>query len=93
MSIDVSGRIGRKLVKHTKTDNVLSHWFREDESRIYICPVFRTRTATNTSDLHSWQNSAAFLKRPLLHLCRCCAFARAVCKQRFFTQEAFLDIM
>lgn len=71
MSINVSLGIERKLIEYTKSDNMLRHWLREDESRIYICLVFRTRIATNTSDSHSRQNSAAFLKSPLLRLCRC----------------------
>lgn len=70
----------------TRLDRVAIHWLSEDESRRYNCPVFRIRTATNMSDSHSRQNSAAFLNRVFLRLCRCCVFARAVSARRFFTQ-------
>ena len=76
----------KNLFGHTRFDNVLSHWFREDESRIYLCPVFLIRTATKTSEPYSRQNSAAFLKRPLLCSCTFVQVASECC---FFTHEDF----
>lgn len=62
----------------------------DDES---ICPVLLIRTTKKMSDSHSRLNSAAFLKSPLLHLWRCCVFARLLSKWRFSTNENFLDIV
>lgn len=63
---NISSMIGKTLMRHTKLDNIFKHCFCEDESKMYIYPVFRTRTATKTSDSHSRQNSAAFFEKALL---------------------------